>query len=85
MCSDSASATALGFYWDGCGHVCDTFATLRRRFCSDQKVDGFPKDGPVAVSLFEQGDELDTREARALRQRGASDLIERLLALIGKG
>jgi hypothetical protein len=60
----------------------DTFAILRRRFCSDEKVDGFRKDGPVAVALFEQGEEPEMREVRVLRQREASDLIERLLALI---
>jgi hypothetical protein len=63
--------------------VADSLAILRRRFCSDDKVEGFRKDGPVAVALFETGEELDSREARVLRQRGAADLIERLLALIG--
>ena len=61
----------------------DTLAILRRRFCSDEKVEGYRKDGPVAVALFEQGEEPDMREARVLRQREASDLVERLLALIG--
>jgi hypothetical protein len=63
----------------------DTLAILRRRFCSDEKVEGFRKDGPVAVALFEQGEDRELREARALRQRGTSGLVERLLALIGKG
>ncbi len=61
----------------------DTLTILRRRFCSDEKVEGFRKDGPVAVALFEKGEEPDMREARILRQREASDLVERLLALIG--
>jgi hypothetical protein len=63
--------------------VGDALAILRRRFHSDDKVEGFRKDGPVAVARFEQGEDPDLREARTLRQREASDLIERLLAMIG--
>lgn len=61
----------------------DALAILRRRFCSDEKVEGFRKDGPVAVARFELGEDPDLREVRALRQRETSDLIERLLTLIG--
>ena len=61
----------------------DTLAILRRRFCSDDKVEGYRKDGPVAVALFEHGEQPETREARVLRQREASDLLERLIVLIG--
>ena len=61
----------------------DTLAILRRRFCSDQKVEGFRKDGPVAVALFEHGEDPELREARVLRQRETSDLVERLLGLLG--
>jgi hypothetical protein len=61
----------------------ETLAILQRRFCSDEKVEGFRKDGPIAVALFEQGEDPELREARALRQRETSDLVERLLALIG--
>ncbi len=65
--------------------LADTLAILRRRFCSDEKVEGFRKDGPVAVALFEQGEDLKLREARALRQRETSDLVARLLSLIVRG
>lgn len=43
------------------------------------------KDGPVAVAKFDlgEGDEPEQREARALRQREASDVIEQLLARLG--
>lgn len=60
----------------------DVFAILRSRFVQDDKVEGYRKDGPVAVAKFELGesDESDHREARALRQRQVSDLIEYLLA-----
>jgi len=61
----------------------DTLAILRRRFCSDQRVEGFRKDGPVAVALFEHGEDPELREARVLRQRETSDLVERLLGLLG--
>ena len=60
----------------------DTLAILRRRFCTDEMVEGFRKDGPVAVALFEHGEYVELREARALRQREASDLVERFLVLI---
>lgn len=63
--------------------VAESLMILRRRFCSDEKIEGFRKDGPVAVALFENGEESELREPRLLRQREASDLIERLLALIG--
>ncbi len=60
-------------------------AILRTRFAQDENTEGFRKDGPVSVAKFELGesDEVDQREARALRQRDASDVIERLLKKIG--
>jgi hypothetical protein len=60
-------------------------AILRNRFAQDDKTEGYRKDGPVSVARFELGesDEPERREARALRQRHASDLIERLVALVG--
>ena len=58
---------------------------LRRRFASDQTTEGYRKDGPVSVAKFElgEGPDAELREARVLRQRQASDLIDRLLAGIG--
>lgn len=58
---------------------------LRARFAQVGETEGYRKDGPVAVAKFEIGesDEPEQREARALRQREASDLIEQLLARIG--
>lgn len=67
------------------GAVVDTsLAILRSRFAGDEKTEGYRKDGPISVAKFEQGDgdEADLREARALRQRQACDLIEQLLARI---
>ena len=57
---------------------------LRRRFAQDEKIEGYRKDGPVSVAKFELGesDDPEQREARALRQRQASDVIDRLLARI---
>ena len=62
-------------------------AILRTRFAQDDKTEGYRKDGPVSVAKFEIGEseELEWREARALRQRQASDLIEQLLARMGEG
>ncbi|HLO68040.1 MAG TPA: hypothetical protein VK188_13535 [Holophaga sp.] len=44
-------------------------------------MEGYRKDGPVAVAKFElgEGDELSLREARALRQREVSSVVESLL------
>ena len=60
---------------------------LRSRFTGDEKTEGYRKDGPVSVARFELGesDEPDLREAQALRQRQASDVIEQLLARIDQG
>jgi hypothetical protein len=52
---------------------------LRKRFASDEKTEGYLKDGPVSVAKFELGESDDMKEARALRQRDVSDLIEKLL------
>jgi len=48
-------------------------------------IEGYRKDGPVSVAKFElgEGDEAEQREARALRQRQASDVIDQLLGHIG--
>jgi hypothetical protein len=63
----------------------EALAILRKRFASDANTEGYRKDGPVAVARFEQGegDEPELREARLLRQRQASDIIEQLLDRIG--
>jgi hypothetical protein len=61
-----------------------SLAILRGRFALDRETEGYRKDGPVAVARFElgEGDEPEQREARLLRQRQASDIIENLLARI---
>lgn len=61
-----------------------SLAILRSRFASDDEIEGYRKDGPVSVARFELGerDEPGQREARILRQRQVSDLIEQLLARI---
>jgi len=54
---------------------------LRRRFADEEATEGYRKDGPVSVAKFElgEGDEAEQREARVLRQRQASDVIQQLL------
>lgn len=56
-------------------------AILRRRFVDEPELDieGYHKDGPVAVARFELGEAPDDRERRVLRQREASDIVARLL------
>jgi len=65
--------------------VKSALAILRSRFAQVGGTEGYRKDGPVAVAKFELGesDEPGQREARALRQRQASDVIDRLLIRIG--
>lgn len=56
---------------------------LAKRFADDDASKGFEKDGPVAVSKFELGDDAAQRDARVLRQRDVSELIMTLLDRIG--
>ncbi len=62
-----------------------SLAVLRNRFAPDENTEGYRKDGPVAVAKFELGesDEPTLREARALRQRQVTELIETFLRRIG--
>ena len=64
----------------------DGLSVLRNRFGPGHGVEGFRKDGPVAVARFEVGedDEAEQREARMLRQREVSNVIEELLARIAQ-
>lgn len=63
--------------------VQNALQALRARFASETGVEGYRKDGPVAVARFElgEGEQPELREARLLRQRQVNDLIERLLAV----
>lgn len=63
------------------GVVRDALDVLRGRFANDEATEGYRKDGPVAVAKFElgAGHDPELREARVLRQRLVSDLIDRLL------
>lgn len=65
--------------------VRSVLAILRSRFAQVGETEGYRKDGPVAVAKFELGEsnEPEQREARALRQREASNVIESFLARIG--
>ena len=83
---DSAAQMFRNSLKGGHGTVIEnSLAILRRRFARDPDVEGYRKDGPVAVARFELGedDEAGQREARILRQREVSDVIERLLGRLG--
>lgn len=57
---------------------------LRTRFTDDGKTEGYIKDGPVAVAMFERPSyEGDDRDARVLRQRNVSTLIDQFLRWVG--
>lgn len=62
-----------------------SLSIFHERFVQDENVEGYRKDGPASVTKFELGahDEPNLREQRALRQCGASDVIEQLLERIG--
>ena len=62
--------------------IAEALTILRRRFCDPVVVDGYLREGPVAVAKFEiegADDDADIRELRALRQRAVNDVIEHLL------
>lgn len=56
---------------------------LKKHFSDAERIEGYTKDGPVAVAKFELGEDEGLREARVLRQRQSADLIMRLLKEIG--
>lgn len=64
----------------------EALAILHTRFAHDDKADGYRKDGPVSVAKFElgEGGESELREARVLRQREVSNVIDRFLAIVFK-
>jgi hypothetical protein len=62
----------------------EALGILRKRFADDDTTQGYRKDGSVAVARFEiDGDDAASREARALRQREASDIVMQLVKAIG--
>jgi len=87
--SEGLDAVAAAFYKARSGRhgaaVEASLAILRSRFASDEKAEGYRKDGPVSVAKFElgEGNEPEQREARTMRQRQACDVIEQLLARLG--
>lgn len=68
------------------GHVIkQSLAVLRERFATDEKIEGYRKDGPVSVAKFELGEDdsdMDARNERLIRQRRVSDTVNQLLAAI---
>ncbi|MCY4243535.1 MAG: antitoxin [Rhodobacter sp.] len=64
--------------------VRDCLAILRNRFAGDDAVEGCRKDGPVAVARFElgEGDGVEQRESRLLRQREVNGVMEQFLGRI---
>ncbi len=62
--------------------VRNCLSILANRFAGESEIEGYLKDGPVAVARFEFGDEDDSRqrELRLLKQRQVSSLIEKFLA-----
>ncbi|MCY3878091.1 MAG: antitoxin [Rhodobacteraceae bacterium] len=64
--------------------VQDCCSILRNRFAGEHEVEGYRKDGPAAVALFELGKDgdADRHDSRLLRQRQVNNMMERLLAAI---
>jgi hypothetical protein len=61
----------------------DALRILRKHFADEDGVEGYVKDGPVAVAKFELGEDAETREERILRQREAAELVMLLFSKIG--
>jgi hypothetical protein len=64
--------------------IASSLELLRKRFVTDENAEGYLKDGPVSVAKFELGESDEDREARAVRQRDAGEVIDALLTLIGE-
>ena len=64
----------------------DCLSILRDRFAGDDEVEGYRRDGPVAVALFEmgEGEEADQREGRLLRRREINSVMERHFSRIAQ-
>jgi len=64
--------------------IWNCLSILRNRFAGDGEVEGYRKDGPVAVARFElgEGDDAGQREDRLLRQREVNSVMEQLLGRI---
>lgn len=79
-----ASATLFKVALEGKheGVVREVLGLLARHFTDDASTEGYLKTGPVAVAKFEIGDDLDTRDARILRQREVADLMMRFLRAV---
>ena len=62
-----------------------TLSILRNRLAHDNSTEEYRKDVPVSVANLKicERDAYEQREARELRQRHASDLIDQLLMRIG--
>ncbi|WP_026229906.1 hypothetical protein [Trinickia symbiotica] len=86
--ADGANAAAEAFREALEGKHCDVVKNaldiLWARLTKTGETEGYRKDGPVAVAKFElgEGDAPEQREARTLRQRETSYIIESLLARI---
>lgn len=61
----------------------EVLAILKKRFADERDVEGYKKDGAVAVAKFEIGEDEALRDDRILRQRDVSALIMRLLKAVG--
>ncbi|MGY4473681.1 antitoxin [Bradyrhizobium sp. USDA 3364] len=62
----------------------EVLAILRKHFVTDDKTEGYRKDGSVAVAQFEiEGDDAEAREQRTLRQRVSSDIVTRFVEAVG--
>lgn len=61
--------------------VRNCLSVLRNRFARDDQVEGYRKDGPVAVALFElgKGGGAAQSEARLLRQREVNSVMGQFL------
>ena len=57
-------------------------AILKKHFLTNERIEGYLMDGPTMVANFELGEEPETREARILRQRNVSEIVEAFLNLV---
>jgi hypothetical protein len=75
LAADFKEKLAAGVHADA---ILEALDALEQRFCGNEQVEGYRRDGPVAAAMFLYGATADEDE-RILEQRNASELVTQFL------
>lgn len=78
LAADFAGRLASGVHRDALNEAVEA---LEQRFCGNDHVEGFRRDGAVAAAMFLHGSDAGEEE-RILEQRNASALVSEFLRLV---